>query len=193
MAWNGKCTLALLGLTFLPAAMPPEGQEIDFLSLERVADAALANERGGFTWQGLTINFGAQMRTYLGDELALETLISWTDGGAVTSQTVGAGLDRVSAAELQAGILSSGNIRITMGEASVFLANEGQTAIIHRTDGPIGSVLINTGDNVNARTEVVAQLDISGFEPFRADLARQHIGTTLGDMVGHAATGALGR
>ena len=193
MIWDKKRKVALLAAGLLPANLPPEGQELDFGALETLADEELAEERGGFAWQGMVINFGAQMRTYLDEQLVLEPTVSWTDGGAVTTQVAAATLDEVSADELRAGILSSGNIQITMGESSVFLANEGNTAIIHRTDGPIGNILINTGNNVNARTEVVAELDIAGFEGFRGEVMRDQLSTSLSDMVAMGSAGLLGR
>lgn len=182
--------IAIAGIALPANTVPPT---LPVAEPAVLTDVELAAQRGGFAWSGMTINFGAEMRTYIGEELVLETILTWTDKGAETRQTAAPSLDQASAAELEAGILSRGNLEITMGGSRVFLANEGRTAIIHRTDGPIGSVLINTGNNVDARTEVTAQLDISGFESFRGDVMRDQLAIGLGDMVGLAGSGQLGR
>lgn len=180
----------LAGGVLLPAAASAE--ELDLSGIEVVPDEELASQHGKFTWEGVTVNFGANMRTYLDQDLVLETVLQWTDQGAVTTQTVSPALTEVTAAELQNGILSTGNIQITMGTSSVFLANEGQTAFIHRTEDPIGSVLLNTGSGVNARTVVEAVLDISGFDAFRTSLNQQQLGNSITEQMITATDGALG-
>ena len=54
----------------------------------QVSDAELDQMHGGFSWQGLNISLGADIRTYLDGKLALETTISWTPGGVHTDQLV---------------------------------------------------------------------------------------------------------
>lgn len=186
-AWITAAVLLLL----LPANRPA-GERLDFASLERVSDDELAEQRGGFSWGGLTIRFGAEIRTWLGDELVLHTTVNWTEEGAVTSQTASGVLTPVDAAALQNGILSSGNITIKVGDAKVFLANEGGTAILHQTDGSIRNVLINTATGVTARQQIDATLDLGGYDGFRDDLMRMHSAGQLGDMVSQSTAGHLG-
>lgn len=171
----GRFGLAIFAGVILPATNAAAA-EFDFSTLETVPDEELSAQHGKFIWDGMTVNFGAHMRTYFGQDLVLETTLQWTAQGAVTTQTASPVLTEVSAQDIHNGILSNGNIQITMGNSNVFLGNDGQTALIHRTEDPIGSVLVNTGTGVNARTEVEAVLDISGFDAFRSGLLQQQIG-----------------
>lgn len=191
MAYLGKYGLAFLAGVILPASNAA-AEEFDFTALETVPDEELASQRGGFVLEGMTVNFGAQMRTFFGDDLVLETTLQWTDQGAITTQTVSPLLTEVTAQEIHNGILSNGNIQITMGNSNVFLGNDGQTALIHRTEDPIGSVLVNTGTGVNAYTQVEAVLDISGFDAFRSGLMQQHIGNNVVEQIGLASGGLPG-
>ena len=160
-------------------------------SRQTLSDEELAEQRGGFTFQGMQIAFGADIRTYLDGELALHTTVSWTDAGAHTTQTVFGSLNQASADQLRAGILTSGGMTMRVGEASVFLANEGRTALIHRTDNGLQNILVNTANNVNATQLVDATLDITGYEAFAADMSAARLGFDLGALVGAAGSDAL--
>ena len=158
---------------------------------EVVSDEELAKLRGGFRWQGVEIGLGAEVRTYLNGELVLQTNINWTAGGAQTTQLVSGALTPADAAQLQAGILTSGGITMRVGDETVFLANQGQTAILHRTDGAIQNVLINRASNIEARQEVDAVLDLQNFGGFQQDIINTRIGNSLGEMVGQMTIGSL--
>lgn len=159
--------------------------------VELVSDEELSQLRGGFRWQGVEIGLGAEVRTYLNGELVLQTNISWTAAGAQTTQLVSGALTPADAAQLQAGILTSGGITMRVGQESVFLANQGQTAILHRADGAIQNILINRASNIEARQEIDAVLDLDNFLPFQQDILSSRLGSSLGDMVGQAMIGNL--
>lgn len=180
--------------TLAPVPAAPIGiAEADELAgLAPLTDEQLDEHRGGFTWQGVNIALGAEIRTYLDGELVLQTNISWSDAGAQTSQFVSAALTPAGAAELQAGILTSGGISMRVGDESVFLANDGQTALMHRTDGSIQNVLINRASNVTALQEVDATLDLGNFGQFQRDVLDARIGDALGDAVAQATIGSMG-
>lgn len=175
-----------------PSSEPPIVSQDEFAGLEPLADQELAEQRGGFRWEGVDIDLGAEIRTYLNGELALQTNISWTPAGASTSQWVSAALTPADAAQLQAGILTSGGITMKVGDESVFLANGGQTAILHRTDGAIQNVLVNRANNVTGRQEVDAVLNLGNFDQFQGRLTDLRLGQAIGDAVGQATVGALG-
>ncbi|MFN3389385.1 MAG: hypothetical protein ACK40O_10680 [Allosphingosinicella sp.] len=183
------CALLAFGI-LLPASAPPP---LDWAGLEQVGEEELKAQRGGFTWQGVTIRFGAEVRTYLEDELVLRTVVHWTEEGQTASETVSGVLTPVDAASLQNGILSTGNITINVGDAKVYLANEGQTAIIHQTDGSIRNVLINTANGVSARQEIDATLDLGGYEGFRAEIGAARMAEQVGDMISHSSAGLFGQ
>jgi hypothetical protein len=104
---------------------------------------------------------------------------------------VSGALTAVDAAQLQAGILASGGITMRVGNESVFLANQGQTAILHRTEGAIQNVLINRASNVQARQEIDAVLDLGNFGAFQQDVVNSRLGNSLGEMVGQLTIGNL--
>ena len=171
---------------------PPLAWQDELAGVQQLADSELAGQRGGFRWEGVEIGLGAEIRTYLNGELALQTNISWTPAGAQTSQWASAVLTPAAAAQLQAGILTSGGITMRVGDETVFLANEGQTAILHRTDGAVQNVLINRASNITGRQEVDAVLDLGNFSQFQDRLTDLRIGQAVGDAVGQATIGSLG-
>lgn len=170
---------AFAALALLPGAAPP----FDLASRAPLSDEELAEQRGGFTFQGLTVSLGAEIRTYLDGALVLQTNVNWNADGATTTQAVSADLTPATAAQLQAGILASGAISMRVGEAEVYLANQGQTAIMHRVDGALQNILLNTASNVSARQEVDATLDLGGYGAFNQMLLGERMGMAIGDMV----------
>ena len=176
----------------VPAALPPAAAEADELAgLEKIPDEQLAGYRGGFTWEGVDIALGAEIRTFLNGELVLQTNISLTEAGAQTSQFVSAALTPAGAAELQAGILTSGGISMTVGDQKVFLANGGQTALLHRTDGVIQNVLVNRASNIEAMQEIDATLDLGNFGQFQREVLDFRIGQAIGDAVAQATISSI--
>jgi hypothetical protein len=182
----------ILALAWLIAGAAPAVAASDELDdLEPVSDAELAEQRGGFTIAGMEIALGAEIRTFLDNQLVLQTNVSWTPAGVVTTQAVSGALTEAGAAQLQAGILNSGGISMRVGDETVFLANEGQTAIMHRTEGGLQNVIVNTANEVAIRTEVDAVLDLSGVESFQADMMADRVSDALADMAVGATIGGL--
>lgn len=190
--------VALLALPGLPAAAAtpsqPAVQDVgaDVAGLAIVPDEELQRNRGGFAWKGVEIGLGAELRTYLNGELVLQTNVSWTAAGATTNQIVSGALTKADAAQLQAGILSTGGISFHVGDQSVFLANGGDTAIYQRTDGSIQNILVNRASNISARQEVDAALDLHNFGQFQKQLGQSRVADMVGDAIGQATVGALG-
>jgi hypothetical protein len=183
----------LAAAALLGAGSPARAAEnSDLAGLEPVADSELAGQRGGFLWNGLTVNLGANIRTYLNGELALETMVSWTPAGNSVTQTPSPALTPATAAQIQAGVLSSGGITARVGDETVFLANGGQTALMHRIDGGLQNVLINTASRVDIAQHIDATLDLAGYDAFAADLANSRLGISIGDAAGAATAGSLG-
>lgn len=183
--WPLVAAAALL----LPGNFLPEP---DLEALATVSEDELAEQRGGFAWNGMEISFGAEISTWLADELVLHTIVSWDGAGKHVEQTVSGKLDAVDAAALQNGILSTGNITIAVGDATVFLANEGQTALMHQTDGSLRNVLINTASNISARQQVDATIDLSGYDAFRADIMGTRAAAQLHETISFSASGHFG-
>jgi hypothetical protein len=182
------CAAGALSLLLAAATLPDEATLADAVP---VPDVELAAQRGGFEWQGMQINFGADVRTYLDGELVLQTIVNWTDH-AETSQFVSGVLTPAAADQLVAGVLGTGAITMRVGDASVFLANGGQTALIHQVDGPVQNILINTASNTAIRQEVDAQLDIRNFDGFGAAMAQSHLTAQIQSMLDFGAVGGFG-
>lgn len=179
-------------LAFTPALLAASEPGDDPIANAPVlSDEVLAMQRGGFAFQGMVIAFGADIRGFVNDELALRTIVSWTPQGSTIERFVSPALTAVDAAQIQGGILTSGGITMRVGDESVFLANNGQTALIQSTDA-IQNVMINTASNVSLNQQVDAVLDISGYEGFRDALASTRMSDAIGAVMGAQTVGALG-
>lgn len=172
---------ALIGLS-LAANTPLPGDEI-FSRLEPVGDEELAEQRGGFVVNGLDIRLGAQIRTFLDGELVLQTTVNWGETGTSHTELMSGALTPADASHLQAGILSAGGITMKVGDSTVYLANNNQTALLHRTDGGLQNVLINTASNIKITQEVDATLDLGGYENFAAGLNSQRLTDSIGASI----------
>lgn len=186
-----RLSLILASAWLIAGAAPAFAATDELADLEPVSDSELAQQRGGFAVAGLEISLGAEIRTFLDNQLVLQTNVSWTPAGVVTTQTVSGALTEAGAAQLQAGILNSGGISMRVGDETVFLANEGQTAIMHRTESGLQNVIINTANDVAITQEVDAVLDLSGVAGFEADMMAERVSDALADMTMGATIGGI--
>jgi hypothetical protein len=184
-------SLAILPFSAAHAETPAEGDEALF-SQTKVSNQELDDQRGGFAFGGMEITLGADIRTFLNDELALHTVITMDELGYNRVQTVAAGLTLADADTLRNSALSNGAIRMNIGDNQVYLANQGQTAIIHGNEGALQNILINTASNITASQDVTATLDLSGYDGFAATVTADQLGRSLGDDVTRAISGAFG-
>ena len=188
-------TLILLPAALLLAAndrvAPTTSDELDLTALEALNESLLAEERGGFTMNGMTISLGAEFRTYIKDELVLRTTVSWQPEGTTRDEWASAAISQATAEQLRDGILSGNGITMRVGDQSVYLANGGQTALIHRTDGGLQNVLLNTASNTDIRQEADVALDIAGYAAFGGAIADAMRISGLNDAIDQSAIGTL--
>ncbi len=191
---NNSFRVAIVALCAGALIAPPaqaEGSEADDLAILLPAEE-LEELRGGFVVSGMTVHFGADIRTYVDGELLLQTVLNLGPDGAETVQTAAAGLTPVDVASLENGVLSNGNIRMRVGDTPVYLINDGQTAIVHETANGVQNMLVNTAVGLEAVQEVDASLTLSGYEDFSTDLLMDRLGSSLNDLASQAGIGALG-
>lgn len=159
------------------AARVQEGPPLSAEELDR--------QVGGFkTPGGLEIGFGAVVSTYVDGSLALQTHLTWTDQGAVT--TTDGATDMTGAA--------GGGIRIDgLPGTGVYVAGQnGGTSVVHDLTGQhIGSLVFNTADNRDIRTDTAITLSIPNLDQMQRDVASQQLDMRLQDMVGRALAASV--
>ena len=157
-----------------------------------VSDTELSDQRGGFAFAGMDIKLGADIRTFLENELVLHTIITIDENGYNRAQTVSGALTLADVDTIRNNVLSNGSITMNVGNSQVFLANEGRTAIIHGSEGALQNILINTASNIIASQEVTATLDLGGYDGFAATITADQLGRSMGDDITRSITGAFG-
>lgn len=173
-----RSLLALLLLLPSSAVLASNGQT----DSEILTDRELAELRGGFSLEGLELSFGAEVRTYLDGQLVLQTNFNWSRDGIIRSEFVSDVLSQPEPAQLAAGLLAGNGITASLTGQRIFLANNGQTAILHRTDRSIQNILLNTASGLHARQEVDASVNLTNAQSFLG-LVRD---TRLGDALNSA-------
>jgi hypothetical protein len=162
----------------------------DFDGAETVEDSRLNEMRGGFRVQGMDISLGADIRTYMNGDLVLHTLVNWSDLGQTKTQFVSDILSPAAAQMVQASAISGGSLSMTLGGSAVFLANEGKTAIAHRTENGLQNVLINTANNQNITQSVDATISLGGYDQFRSTIMSSRLTDSLNGVLGGLAIAA---
>ena len=159
------------------AGMPAAAQTVKPLD-----DAALASETGGFsTPGGLQFNFGAMVSTYVDGRLALQSQLTWTAQGPVTTSTATASDDAIAAAR-------AAGIQIGGTPAGAFIPGiNGGTFVLHDLDGQhLDDVVVNTADNRDIRQETSIYLNIPDLPQYQAASAAQQAQMQLQDSVDSA-------
>jgi hypothetical protein len=149
-----------------------------------VTDDVLAEQRGGFVINGMTVKLGADVRTYINGELALHTTINWSDTGITKSQIVGSQLSPAEALTLDANALANGQITMAVGGTPAFTANDGQTLVAHRFEDGLQNILVNSASNQNIQQMVNASIELGGYDSFRSTIISASMADALSASIG---------
>lgn len=158
-------------LATMLAWMPPSqgaAAADTFHASEVVSLAEMDGLRGGFRYAGMEFEFGANVRTFVDNELVLETIVSFSE--ALPSIT------EVRPTSTGSGPTSSGTpVQIQLGgapsTAGIQLQHPGGgaiTAIHQATRERILGILTNTANNVAARQELDVNITIRNFSDFQS-------------------------
>lgn len=149
--------------------------------VEVMADADMADHRGGLDIGGIEINFGAVVTTYVNGVPALTTTLTWTDLGTFIEETVGdigQNINSMTPAELEAlglgGLENGGGVVITDAD--------GVTALVHNvTEGTLQNIIINSATGRDLTQEIDVTLELPGFELIQDQLVLERFGFQITD------------
>ncbi|MET0252138.1 MAG: hypothetical protein ABW203_08175 [Novosphingobium sp.] len=148
-----------------------------------LSDEELAQLRGGFAWEGIEVRLGAEVRSYLRDELVMQTNVTWSENGADVTRFVSGTLTEATAANLRSGLISGNGITMHAGGNSVYLSSDQQTAFLQRADGALQNVVVNTANGADIRQEVDVTLDLANFAPLQATNLTDRLSTGLASEI----------
>jgi hypothetical protein len=174
--------------TPINSAFPRDDAVFATAGIQRITDGELSEQRGGFVYQGVDINFGAEIRSYIGNELVMQTNFNWTDLQANVEHTVSTELTPATLAAVQAGMLNGAGLSMRIGNNNIYVTNEGQTAFVQRADGTLQNIILNSANNVVLRQEIDANLNLSNFAPFQNAAMTGQIVSALSNMASTALT-----
>ncbi len=183
IAWSTSLALAL----FL--ATPAAAEEFPADAL--MSDEELGAARAGFTLGGLEISLGADLRTYLDGELVLRTIVNWT-GGERSSERWASDALTLADADALDGMLANGHITMHLNGQDLFLANDGQTALLQRSDGGLQNLVFNTASGIDLRQEADISIGLANFEAFQSAIAPALFMSGINDAINYSAVGATG-
>lgn len=153
-----------------------------------MADSDLALHRGGFvTAGGVTLGFGAVMRTYVDGQLALEGRLTWTPEGAVT-ESGGAPID--VAAALAAGLDLRG---LLDGQGVLLGGDKGATAVLQSFEGGVRNLIVNNADGRSIRQETELTLSLPDLAAMQRGYAVERLGGQISADIQSALLPALSR
>ncbi|ATQ42968.1 hypothetical protein [Caulobacter mirabilis] len=156
---------------------------------EALSDLELDEHRGGFILiDGTALDFSAVVDSYVNGQLVLQSQVTWTQQGAVTSHSGPAAADvspEILAALAQAGIkLGPG----ALGDGGFYVTPDGQAAFVHRfSEGQVANLLVNVGDGRDFRQDISITLGLPGFEATQAAMNQILMARSLADEVQAAA------
>lgn len=175
----------LAGLAPANAWLPLQDEDLG----QRMSDAELDEHRGGFILaDGVALDFGAIIDSYIDGQLVLQSKVTWTQQGAVTTHAgpiASQATPDVLAALARAGIQLSAE---AVGDGGFYVSADGQSAFVHRlSDGQISNLLVNVGSGGDFHQEITLSLGLPGFEATQAAMGEVLMARSLAGEIQAAA------
>ena len=174
---------AILALALVALPAPAFAEDLP----QRLSDEEMAAARGGFTVAGMEISLGAEMRTYLDGQLAMKTIVNWNDDGPTSDQWVSPYLQPATASAL------AGGLAMNVNDQPVFLANDGQTALLQRIDGRLQNLTFNTASGIDLRQEADISIAVSNYQAFQNAMAPSILMSGLADAISQSSIASMNR
>ncbi len=153
--------------------------------LETVGDDELAQQRGGFRIGTLDVRLGAEITSYIGGALVMQTNVNWGDAGASIERTAVANVSaEVVASNSLTALLAAQKVGVGLGGQNALSLNGGQTLFLQRADNAIQNVIVNTANGVDLRQQIDATIDIGGYSPFHDGILAARVGSALANTIG---------
>lgn len=166
--------------------------------VQSLSDEELSGLRGGFiTTNGFTFGFGVVIRSYINDQLALQTRLTWTPTGPLTEQVRGDVPGLTDLASAMTAMLNSGiDLRGLSGTSGgvALVSGEGATALIHNvTTGQLQNLIVNSASDRNLRQDMELNLYLPDLAAMQtANSAQQQVSQLTHDL-NTSLVGSLGR
>jgi len=179
---RGLRTTLLSAAAFVALAGPAWADESGWGDgIEVMAADDLAANRGGIAINGIEINFGAVVTTFVNGVPAMTTTLTVTDIGAIVEQAVGdigQSIDDMTPEQLEAlglgGLEGSGGIVIDDAD--------GVTALVHNvTNGALQNIIINSATGRDLSQEIDVTVELPGFELMQAQLLVESFGIQISE------------
>ena len=191
--------------SYVPSAerppMPVSEPEVS--GPQALSDDELSGLRGGFiTTNGFTFGFGVVIRSYVNDQLALKTQLTWTPTGPVTEQVKGDVPGVTDLASAMTSLLNSGidltGIKGSGGAGGsggvAIIDGNGATALIHNvTTNQLQSLIINNASYRNIRQDMELNLYLPDLAAIQANSITQQQVSQLTYDLNTSLVGSLGR
>lgn len=175
---------------FLIGVAPAVGSADVLENAVPISDEVLADQRGGFSWDGAEITIGADVRTVINGVLALETTLNMSAAGNSSTNFVASTLTLADAAKLQANLQLPTS---SFGGSPVYLANGGQTAIVQRVDNTLANVIVNTASGISIAQQIDVSVNLASYQTFKAGITNSALANTLSAAIAAATAASLSK
>jgi hypothetical protein len=167
----------LLATAFYAAfAAPAWAEESWGDDVELMSQEEMEAHRGGFTINGIEINFGATVTTLVNGIPALTTTLTWTDVGAIIDESIGELGQNI--ADMTPDQLATLGIDGLENPNGVVIEDEaGVTALVHNiSEGALQNIIVNNATGRDLTQEVDVTLTLPGFEFIQDALIVESLG-----------------